>query len=360
MQKVALLGGTQFIGYHLAWALHKQDYEVTLYNRGLTVPPGSFPQNVKHIKGNREHPNDFKRLFYSDYDFVIDLSGYTPAHVEPIITSYRDCIGHYLFCSTSSVYKIPPPGLLNEGSERTFTPKTYGGNKALAEDLLLEQYLKNEWPVTIFRPQGVWGAYQAPQAQYVFSRMLNCVPILMSTYSNIRVNLLYVKDFVNAFLLAMNNSVSHGSVYGVAGDDITSQLQFIDSCGRVCSRKPELKYITHSHYSNLIMGMSWSEWDLVTDNRKIKKELGLSFTKIENAIRETLQLMQGSPNYYSYKPFRAEPYLLMNRPIPKSVEVYWKLKDFAKWAIMLLVLIPNKVKKYLKTFNLLQQLKENG
>ena len=106
----------------------------------------------------------------------------------------------------------------------------------------------------------------------------------------------------------MNNSVSHGSVYGVAGDDITSQLQFIDFCGRVCSRKPELKYITHSHYSNLIMGMPWSEWDLVTDNRKIKKELGLSFTKIENAIRETLQWMQGSPNYYSYKPFGAEPY----------------------------------------------------
>src|SRR3989344_596089 len=105
MQKVGLLGGTHFIGYHLTWALHKQGYEVTLYNRGITVPPEALPRNIKHIKGNRDRSHDLQKLFYTDYDFIIDLSGYTPAHVEPIIRHYRDSIGHYLFCSTSSVFK---------------------------------------------------------------------------------------------------------------------------------------------------------------------------------------------------------------------------------------------------------------
>lgn len=333
MKKVALLGGSRFIGYHSGWALYRHGYEITLFNRGRTVPPGPFPTNMKSVLGDRNRADDLRNLFYKDFDFVIDLSGYTVDHVEPIIRNYRDSIGHYIFCSTSSVYKIPPPCPFHEGSPRTFAAKTYGGDKALVEELLLRQHTEYKWPVTIFRPQGVFGAYDAHQAWFVFSRLLHSTPISVRSGNNSRINFLYVDDFVKAFLLAMSNAITHGEVYGVAGDEIISQIEFIELCGKVSSRKPLLHFVDNPNYDDIKVGVPWLEYDLVADNRKIKKELGLSFTPLGEALAETLRWILRNPKHLGVDWFRGERYILWGRQIPKWVKIRWRLVDWALRAI---------------------------
>lgn len=251
MQKVGIFGGSRFIGYHLVLTLYREGYEIALFNRGKTIPPMPFPEDIKQIQGDRNRESDLRELFCEDFDFIIDLSGYTPAHVEPIVKTYRKSIGHYLFCSTSSVYKVPPPYPLNEDSPRTFVAKTYGGDKALIEEILLSQYMEDRWPVTIFCPQGVFGPHGAYQAWFILYRLLHSIPISVKQGSNFRINFLYINDLMNAFLSAMRNSVSHGAVYGVAGDDVTSQTEFIEKCGKVSPCKPLLHFVDDPTYDDI-------------------------------------------------------------------------------------------------------------
>ena len=91
------------------------------------------------VIGNRNNPKDFQKLFCKNFDVVFDLSGYNESHILPIVRDYQSNIGHYIFCSTSSVYKTSSSGLLDEESPRDFTRNTYGGDKACTEELLLSE-----------------------------------------------------------------------------------------------------------------------------------------------------------------------------------------------------------------------------
>ena len=99
MKKIAILGGSHFIGVHLFLALHQQGHQVTIYNRNLRTPSVLYPKDIELVRGDRNKPEDLKRLFQQKFDVVFDLSGYTPRHVQPIIDNYQENIGHYIFCS---------------------------------------------------------------------------------------------------------------------------------------------------------------------------------------------------------------------------------------------------------------------
>ena len=142
MKKIAILGGSHFIGVHLLLSLYRQGHQITLYNRNLTTPPIPYPTDIELIKGDRNKVEDLKGLFRNDFDVVFDLSGYTLKHVQPITQNYQSSIGHYIFCSTPVVYKLPTPTPYAEKDPRIFAENTYGGDKALVEEELFYQYSK--------------------------------------------------------------------------------------------------------------------------------------------------------------------------------------------------------------------------
>jgi len=293
MKKIALLGGSHFIGVHLLFALYEQGHHITLYNRRLRTPPVPYPKGIELIRGDRNNPEDLKQLFHKEFDVVFDLSGYTLKHVQPIALNYQPSIGHYIFCSTPIVYKIPPPSPYNEQAPRTFDKNTYGGDKALVEELLFSQYKNNQWPITIFRPQGVFGPYDTWQAGFIHYRLMHSLPIFVFPENNYRMNPLFIDDLVTAFLLAIENPTSHGSVYGVAGDDVVSNLEFIELCGKVSSYQPNFHYIDSPvSYESYDTGRSWLEHDAVADCCKIKAELRLKFTPLVTALEKTFSWLK--------------------------------------------------------------------
>ena len=161
--KIAILGGSRFIGFHLARALAEHgSHQVTLFNRGRTPSPEPLPPSVNVVIGDRDVPAHAARLLDQPFDAICDLSGYSPRHVLPFLTpAHRSRIGHYVFCSTSSVYQVPPPNLYTETAPRTAAAGTYGGDKAAIEDILIAHWHRGRWPVTIVRPQGVFGPFDA-------------------------------------------------------------------------------------------------------------------------------------------------------------------------------------------------------
>ena len=50
MKKIAILGGSHFIGVHLFLALHLQGHQLTLYNWKLRTPPVPYPKDIELIE----------------------------------------------------------------------------------------------------------------------------------------------------------------------------------------------------------------------------------------------------------------------------------------------------------------------
>jgi len=99
--KILILGGTVFLGRHVTQAALDRGHEVTLFNRGQSHPE-LFEGDVEKIKGDRNE--DLHLLKGRTWDACIDPSGYLPSHTEASGRQLAECVSHYTFISSISVY----------------------------------------------------------------------------------------------------------------------------------------------------------------------------------------------------------------------------------------------------------------
>lgn len=97
--KALIIGGTRFVGRHIADALAARGHEVTLFNRGSEP---AVHAELEQLHGDRA--TDLQRLGGRHWDAVIDTSGYTPDVVETSARYFAERAQRYVFVSTISVY----------------------------------------------------------------------------------------------------------------------------------------------------------------------------------------------------------------------------------------------------------------
>ncbi len=136
--RILFLGGTKFVGRHMAEAALRGGHEITLFHRG-TTGVDAFPGSDK-ILGDRTKNLDL--LKGRTWDAVIDSSGYEPATVAASAEALKGSVGRYAFVSTISVYppKVEPHREDSEVMEAPegmpltgITPESYGPLKVLCE-----------------------------------------------------------------------------------------------------------------------------------------------------------------------------------------------------------------------------------
>ncbi len=134
--KLLVLGGTKFLGKHVATAALGAGHEVTLFTRGETNP-GLFPE-AEHLRGDRD--GDLTALEGREWDVVVDTSGYVPRLVGDSARLLAPAVGRYVFVSSISVYadfaaprgEDSPLAVLAEPTEE-YQSLAYGALKALSE-----------------------------------------------------------------------------------------------------------------------------------------------------------------------------------------------------------------------------------
>ncbi len=135
--KLLILGGTKFLGRHLAEAALAAGHAVTLFHRGQTNPD-LFPE-AEHVHGDRD--GGLERLAGLDWDACVDTSGYVPRVVGASARFLAGHVAHYTFVSSISVYSTFRAGMdesapvaeLEDPAVEEITGTTYGGLKALCE-----------------------------------------------------------------------------------------------------------------------------------------------------------------------------------------------------------------------------------
>lgn len=163
--RILLIGGTSFVGRHIAEAALLAGHEVSLAHRGRTGVD-LFP-DAEHVALDRDV--DLSALAGRDWDATVDVCGYWPRQVRSLAGALAGRGGQHVYISSVSAYAEPsgpeadestPLASLDAGGDPDtweMTRETYGPLKALCEQAALQAYGKEH--LTIVRPTYVVGPF---------------------------------------------------------------------------------------------------------------------------------------------------------------------------------------------------------
>ena len=160
--KIALIGGTIFLGRTITEAALAAGHTVIHLNRGKSNP--SAFMDIPMITGDRSDPDALKSLTDHAPDIIIDTCGYSPGVVKLSSDTAAAAGIPYCFISTVSVYVGWPTHSTAEASpvhpcpddNAAVTGETYGGLKARCEDMVRLSHPDNH---IIVRPGLIVGPF---------------------------------------------------------------------------------------------------------------------------------------------------------------------------------------------------------
>lgn len=222
--KVLIIGGSGLISTAITRQLLENNVDVTLYNRGISSL--RINGKVSRVIGDRKNSDSFikqaKKL--GNFDCVIDMVCFTPEDAKASIDAFIGSVKQYIFCSTVDVYgDLTEPYPVSENAMRKPLSE-YGKNKARCEDIFLEAYRTQQFPVTILRPAHAYGeggpiiSTLGARATYV-DRIRKHKPIVVHGDGTTLWVSCHVDDVARAFIGALANQKALGRVYNVTGEE---------------------------------------------------------------------------------------------------------------------------------------------
>jgi 2'-hydroxyisoflavone reductase len=139
--KLLILGGTRFLGRHLAQQALQAGHQLTLLHRGRSQS-GLFPQ-ARHVLADRDTDLASALAGHERWDAVVDTSAYFPRQVQQAAEALAGRVGQYQLVSTISVYSgLGAQGTDEDGALEELDPAmpqdtvgggNYGGLKVQCE-----------------------------------------------------------------------------------------------------------------------------------------------------------------------------------------------------------------------------------
>jgi 2'-hydroxyisoflavone reductase len=216
--RLLILGGTRFVGRHVAAAALTAGWDVTLFNRGREDPE-AFP-TADHRVGDRD--GELDALAAGEWDAVVDTCGYVPRVVRASAELLRDRVRSYVFISSAGVYADKSrAGLaeedalveLDDGASED-VGEHYDGLKALCEETLGEVLGER---ATIVRPGLIVGPHDPTNRfTYWVTRIARGGDVLAPEPRDQPVQVIDARDLA-AFVLALASQPAEG-VFNAVGD----------------------------------------------------------------------------------------------------------------------------------------------
>jgi len=222
---ILIVGGTGFIGYHLAKFLLKKKYSIT----SLSTRKPVKKRKLKKVKYIHEDVNKIKKIIKikNNFTYVINLAGYVD-HANKRLTynsHFKGCvnlvkifretkINAFLQVGSSLEYgKLNSPQHENEGLKPI---SHYGRSKFLATKFLLKNFKSHKFPAIIIRAYQVYGPRQDNNrlVPIVITNCLKNNSFFCSEGSQLR-DFLYIDDFIFAIYKALKCKKAVGKIINV-------------------------------------------------------------------------------------------------------------------------------------------------
>lgn len=288
---ILIIGGTGFIGYHLAKKALEMGLDVTSISSN---PPKKkrFLPKVKYIVCDITKKNKLKKCIQKPFKYVVNLGGYVEHSNKK-----KTFQSHYNGCKnlTEIFLKKLPIAFVQIGSSGEYgalkspqnesskcNPKSiYGQAKLLATKHLIQLFKKKKFPCTILRLYQVYGPYQDFN-RFIPITIKACIknkrfPCSTGTQSR---DFIHVNDVILAILKTLKSEKSRGQIINIGtgkSKEIINIINYIKNIlkgghpqfGKIKLRKDEILKI----YPNILKAKNKIKW-----SPKISFEKGIKST----------------------------------------------------------------------------------
>ena len=239
--RILILGGTVFVGRHLAEAARARGHEVTLFHRGTR--PDALP-DFEHLHGDRNEPGGLDALRDRTWDAAIDTSGYVPRQLREALDVLDGRVGRYAFVSSISVYDEPfgdgpdedAPVIELDDPDTERVDVHYGGLKVLCERVLRDRLGDR---ALIVRPGLIVGPHDPTERfPYWVRRMTLPGPVLIPDALDRPLQWIDARDLA-AFVLDGLEDGRSGTYNLVSEENRHTLGDVLDACQRAAGTDPE-------------------------------------------------------------------------------------------------------------------------
>lgn len=232
-KNVLIIGGTGFIGYHLAKSCLSLKWNVTSISLNKPKKYRKL-KGVKYLIIDISNKKNFKKIDQITYDFVINLGGYVEHFNETQVKKYHFLAVKNLYehFKNKKIKKFIQVGSSAEYGRSRVPQKEnfickplgiYGKYKLRASKFLLKKSLKFKFPVTILRLYQVYGPNQ-DQNRFLPILIQACLKkkIFNSSSGIQKRDFLFISDAVKAFLKTLHSKKTNGHIINIGfGRSIT-------------------------------------------------------------------------------------------------------------------------------------------
>ncbi|MEK6904017.1 MAG: NAD(P)-dependent oxidoreductase [Nanoarchaeota archaeon] len=188
--------------------------------------------------------------------------------------------GKFIYTSTGGVYGEYSDQPFSETMPMNFDVNFYSYTKAIA-DTLVQRY-SNLFTTIILRPFYIYGGKQDETRwiMRIINSVINGSPItLFNKGKNPRLSVMYIDDFLEAFLKAMK--LNRSEIINISGNETRSIKEIAETAGKIIGKKVKFVYKEDKNVKNRIADIS-----------KMKKLLNFEpKTKFEDGMRKLLSLI---------------------------------------------------------------------
>jgi len=292
-----IVGGTGFIGYHLAkysinknWSVSSislkksKNYRYLNKVKYIYIDITKFKEINKKLKGSFSHVvnlcgynnySDSKKI--KEKIFNINFVGLT--NLVRFFVSKN--IKKFVQIGSSAEYgDIKSP---QKENKNCLPNSTYGISKLKSTNYLLEIFGSIRFPVTVLRLFQVYGPKQGKKnfIPQIIHGCLNNTKFAVSKGKQLR-DFCYVEDVVSAIFLTLNNKKVDGEILNVGSGKVITLKNVVNLVKQIIGKgKPQFGKIKYRTNENM---------KVFSNINKIKKKLKWkSKTKLINGINKTIQ-----------------------------------------------------------------------
>jgi len=256
MKNVLIIGGSRFLGKHIAEAFLAQGGNlVCTMNRGNRDTMPGIEKAFQCDKNDRE--NFRKVLLDRPWDVVVDTI-LSAEDIEFVVETLGSSIGHFIHTGSFGVYgdarRIPAPEWLpvsiipdadqNDVEERVFN------YKILQDQALVRAYSEKRFPMSILRMSNIYGRGDIPldgiggRSIEYFQRLQCGETVEVPENGRALLQPGHVRDLGRAFALCAQRPETIGQIYNIGGDWSLMLKDYIRLISRILGVPPRIEFVS--------------------------------------------------------------------------------------------------------------------
>jgi len=251
--RICVVGGTGNISTSIVRLLLDLGHDVTCFNRGQH---GVTPEGAKLIVGNRLERDSFEKTMQQEaFDAAIDMICFNREDAVSDVRAFRG-VSHFIQVSTVCTYGVDYDWLPVTEDHPLRPICDYGRNKVAADDVFLEAYGREGFPVSIVKPSTTYGPQQGLPRQIAsdfswLNRVLEGRPILICGDGHAIHQFLHVDDAALCFAHMLGRTKCIGRTYNMVREGYTSWRRYHETAMKVLGRTVEMVGVSCSDLERL-------------------------------------------------------------------------------------------------------------